>query len=157
MKTASTKKATFGAGCFWGVEASFRNVTGVRETAAGFMGGTTKDPSYAEVCTGTTGHAEVVEVKYDSRQVSYEALVEVFWRIHDPTSLNRQGWDVGTQYRSVIFYHDAQQKAVALASKDRLQKALKKSVMTEIVPASAFYRAEEYHQRYLEKKGKAVC
>lgn len=145
------EKATFGAGCFWGVEAEFRKVDGVTDVAVGYSGGTTKDPTYKDVCSGATGHAEVVEVEYDPSKVSYEELLEVFWNNHDPTTPNRQGWDIGTQYRSAIFYHSPEQEATARASKDKIQERFKKPIVTEITPASEFYRAEEYHQRYFEK------
>jgi peptide-methionine (S)-S-oxide reductase len=152
-------QATFGAGCFWGVEATFRQVPGVSDAAAGYAGGTVADPSYEQVCTGRTGHAEVVQVEYDPDQVSYERLLEVFFANHDPTQLNRQGPDVGTQYRSVIFYHDEAQATVARAAKAALLASgrYRRPVVTEIVPFSNFYRAEEYHQRYLEKRGLASC
>lgn len=152
-------KATFGAGCFWGVEAAFRQISGVIATQVGYAGGTLKNPTYEDVCTDTTGHAEVVEVEYDPERVSYEKLLEVFWKNHDPTTLNRQGPDIGTQYRSAIFYHDEEQKAMATASKKKLEEcgAYKKPIVTEITPASTFYRAEEYHQQYLEKRGLAHC
>ncbi|HVF00724.1 MAG TPA: peptide-methionine (S)-S-oxide reductase MsrA [Rubrobacteraceae bacterium] len=146
-----TERATFGAGCFWGVEAEFRKVDGVVEAAVGYSGGTTKSPTYKDVCSGATGHAEVVEVEYEPSKVSYEELLEVFWKNHDPTTPNRQGWDVGTQYRSAIFYHSPEQKAVAQASKEKAQERFRKPIVTEITSASEFYRAEEYHQRYLEK------
>jgi peptide-methionine (S)-S-oxide reductase len=151
--------ATFGAGCFWGVEAAFRQVEGVVSTAVGYMGGTLKNPTYKDVCTDRTGHAEVVEVEYDPSKVSYDELLNVFWANHDPTTLNRQGPDVGTQYRSVIFFHTPQQEAAAKASKERLQASgqYKRPVVTEIVPAADFWRAEEYHQQYLEKRGLAHC
>ncbi len=145
------EKATFGAGCFWGVEAEFRKVDGVTDVAVGYSGGTTKDPTYKDVCSGATGHAEVVEVEYDPSKVSYEELLEVFWNNHDPTTPNRQGWDIGTQYRSAIFYHSPEQEAAARASKDKIQERFKKPIVTEITLASEFYRAEEYHQRYFEK------
>ena len=153
------EKATFGAGCFWGVEVAFRQVPGVFEAVAGYLGGTLPNPTYQDVCTGRTGHAEVVEVSYDPAKVRYEDLLNVFWTSHDPTTLNRQGPDRGTQYRSAIFYHDEGQKAAAAASKDRWNKSGKLSspIVTEITPASTFYRAEEYHQRYLEKHGLASC
>jgi peptide-methionine (S)-S-oxide reductase len=153
------KKATFGAGCFWGVEAEFRGVPGVFEAIAGYSGGHTADPTYKQVCTGQTGHAEVVEVEYDPSKVSYGQLLDVFWSAHDPTQLNRQGPDFGTQYRSVIFYHDEEQKAEAEASKARLDASglHRRPIATQIVPAVPFYRAEEYHQRYLEKQGRASC
>ena len=145
------QKATFGAGCFWGVEAAFRKVEGVVDVTVGYSGGTLEDPTYGDVCTGTTGHAEVVEVEYDPSKASYEELLEVFWENHDPTTLNRQGPDVGTQYRSVIFFHTPEQEAAARASKERAQEGFKKPIVTEITPVSEFYRAEEYHQRYFEK------
>lgn len=153
------EKATFAAGCFWGVEAAFRRVPGVARTAAGYMGGTLKNPTYEDVCTDRTGHAEVVEVTYDPSKVSYEDLLEVFWQSHDPTTLNRQGPDVGTQYRSAIFFHTPEQEAAAKASKKKLQRAgvYKQSIVTEIMPATEFWRAEEYHQQYLEKRGLAQC
>ncbi len=146
--------AMFGAGCFWGVEATFRKVKGVVSTAVGYSGGTFKNPTYEDVCSGKTGHAEVVQVKYDPKIVSYEDLLDVFWRCHDPTTLNRQGPDIGTQYRSVIFYYDVDQKTAAIASKERMQESgrLKRKIVTEIVRASEFYRAEEYHQQYMEKR-----
>jgi len=159
MKHMATEKATFGAGCFWHVEAAFRQVPGVVATQVGFAGGTTTEPSYRDVCSHTTGHAEVVEVEFDPQQVSYDDLLAVFWESHDPTQLNRQGPDVGDQYRSVIFYHTPQQQAAALASKARLEDAhiYNKPIVTQIVPAAPFYRAEEYHQRYYEKHGIASC
>ena len=152
-------KATFGAGCFWGVEAAFRQVTGVTSAAVGYLGGTLKNPTYHDVCTGKTGHAEVVQLEYDPSQVSYEGLLNVFWSLHDPTTLNRQGPDVGTQYRSAIFFHNAEQEAVAKASKEKLQSSgrYKRDIVTEMTPASEFYRAEEYHQQYIEKRGQASC
>ena len=154
-----TSKATFGAGCFWGVEATFRRLEGVVDTAVGYAGGQLPDPTYKDVCTDRTGHAEVVEVEYDPARVRYEQLLDVFWENHDPTTLNRQGPDVGSQYRSAIFYHDEQQRAAAEESKRRLDASgrLRRPVVTEIVPAAPFYRAEEYHQRYLEKRGLASC
>jgi peptide-methionine (S)-S-oxide reductase len=150
-------KATFGAGCFWGVEASFREIKGVLSTLVGYEGGNVPNPTYKRVCVGDTGHAEVVQVDYDTSKVSYEKLLELFWEIHDPTSYHKQGWDEGSQYRSVIFYHDEGQKMLALESLAKEQKKHKKKIVTEIVPAQAFYQAEEYHQRYLEKKGIASC
>jgi peptide-methionine (S)-S-oxide reductase len=146
-----TEKAIFGAGCFWGIEAEFREVEGVVEVISGYSGGRTENPTYGDVCSGATGHAEVVEVEYDPSKVSYEELLEVFWREHDPTQLNRQGPDVGTQYRSVIFFFTPEQEAAAHASKEKAQERFKKPIATQIVPASEFYRAEEYHQRYFEK------
>ena len=152
-------KATFAAGCFWGVEAAFRQVKGVLSTTVGYTGGHVKNPTYEDVCSDGTGHAEAVEVEYDPSQVSYEALLQVFWENHDPTTSNRQGPDIGTQYRSAIFYHTPEQKAAAIASKEKLQASgkLKRPIVTEIVPASEFYRAEEYHQKYLEKRGLSHC
>lgn len=153
------EKASFAAGCFWGVEAAFRQVKGVISTAVGYEGGTYPNPTYEDVCSGTTGHAETVEVEYDPLQVSYEDLLKVFWENHDPTTLNRQGPDVGEQYRSAIFYHTPEQMAAALASKQALEKSgrFRRPVVTQIVPALRFYRAEEYHQQYLEKRGLAHC
>jgi peptide-methionine (S)-S-oxide reductase len=151
------EQATFGAGCFWGVEVAFRQVPGVSDAAVGYAGGTAADPSYQQVCTGRTGHAEVVQVEYDPAKVSYEQLLDLFFANHDPTQLNRQGPDVGTLYRSVIFYHDEAQAEAARAAKEALQASgrYRRPVVTEIVPFSNFYRAEEYHQRYLEKRGLA--
>jgi len=151
--------ATFGAGCFWGVEAAFRQIKGVQETAVGYMGGSTPCPTYQEVCTDRTGHAEVVQVVFDPTQASYEQLLTVFWENHDPTTLNRQGPDVGTQYRSVIFFHSAAQQAQAEASKAAQQQSgkFKRPIVTAIVPAAEFHRAEEYHQQYLEKRGLSQC
>jgi len=153
------EKATFGAGCFWGVEAAFRQIKGVKATAVGYMGGKLNDPTYQDVCTDRTGHAEVVEVEFDPSEVSYDDLLRVFWDNHDPTTLNRQGPDTGTQYRSVIFYHTPQQEAAAKASKEALAKSgrYKRPIVTEIVPAPEFWRAEDYHQQYLEKRGLAHC
>jgi peptide-methionine (S)-S-oxide reductase len=151
--------ATFAAGCFWGVEATFRQVPGVVSTAVGYTGGTTAHPTYEDVCTGRTGHAEAVEVVYDPARVSYEDLLTVFWNNHNPTTLNRQGPDIGTQYRSAIFYHTPDQEAAARASKETLEQSgkLRKQIVTEIVPAVPFYRAEEYHQQYFEKRGISHC
>lgn len=145
------EKATFGAGCFWGVEAAFRKMNGVLEATSGYSGGRVKDPSYGDVCSGTTGHAEVVEVEYDPEKVSYEDLLEVFWNEHDPTQVNRQGPDVGTQYRSAIFFHTPEQEAAARSSQEKAQPRYKKPIATEITPVAEFYRAEDYHQRYFEK------
>jgi peptide-methionine (S)-S-oxide reductase len=155
----TVQKSTFGAGCFWGVEATFRQLKGVVSTSVGYMGGTLENPNYEDVCTDRTGHSEVVEVLYDPAQISYEDLLEVFWRVHDPTTLNRQGPDRGTQYRSVIFYHSPEQEAAARASKERLQQSgrFKKDIVTQIEPASEFWRAEEYHQQYYEKTGRRSC
>lgn len=153
------QKATFGAGCFWGVEEAFRRVPGVADTAVGYCGGTLDNPTYQDVCTGATGHAEVVEVTFDSSRVSYEQLLDTLWRIHDPTTMNRQGPDAGTQYRSVIFFHSPGQEEAARASKEKQQASgrFRRPIVTQIVPAATFYRAEEYHQRYLEKRGLSSC
>ncbi|MEA2509940.1 MAG: peptide-methionine (S)-S-oxide reductase [Actinomycetota bacterium] len=151
------KKATFGAGCFWGVEAAFRQIKGVKSTSAGYLGGTLPDPTYEDVCSNATGHAEVVEVVYDPDRISYEDLLDVFWENHDPTTLNRQGPDVGTQYRSAIFFHDEEQQVAALKSKALRQTGLSRPIVTEITPASQFYMAEDYHQQYLEKRGLSTC
>jgi peptide-methionine (S)-S-oxide reductase len=153
------EKATIGAGCFWHVEEAFRHLKGVTSTTVGYMGGTLKNPTYEDVCTDKTGHAEVLEVTYDPAKISYNDLLSVFWDIHDPTTKNRQGPDVGTQYRSVIFYHTLEQKTVAETSKRDLEqsKKYKKKVMTEITKATTFYPAEEYHQQYLAKHGLAAC
>jgi peptide-methionine (S)-S-oxide reductase len=155
-KEGTHKIATFGAGCFWGVEAAFRKVGGVEATAVGYMGGSLKNPTYHDVCTGQTGHAEVVQITYDPLKVSYEHLLDVFWSIHDPTQLNRQGPDIGSNYRSVIFFHDPEQGRIARRSKEKIEASGVfgfRKVMTTIIPASEFYRAEEYHQRYYEKHG----
>jgi peptide-methionine (S)-S-oxide reductase len=152
-----TNKATFGAGCFWGVEAAFRQLVGVTKTRVGYAGGTLDNPTYEDVCSHTTGHAEVVEVTYDPDQISYDDLLQVFWRKHDPTQLNRQGWDVGDQYRSAIFFHDDEQRAAAEASKKREQDNFKRPIVTEVTPAQMFYEAEDYHQQYLEKRGRSTC
>lgn len=146
-----TEKATFGAGCFWGVEAAFRKTDGVGEAVSGYSGGHTEAPSYGDVCSGATGHAEVVEVEYDPETVSYEELLEVFWNEHDPTTKDRQGLDFGSQYRSAIFFHSPEQEAAAHASREKAQERFRKPIVTEITSASEFYRAEEYHQRYFEK------
>ena len=153
------EKTTFAAGCFWGVEAAFQGLKGVLSTAVGYMGGHLENPSYESVCSGTTGHAEAVQVEYDPAHASYEDLLEVFWSVHDPTTPNRQGPDIGSQYRSAIFFHTPEQESAARASKERLQRSgkLRSPIVTEIVPASKFYRAEEYHQRYFEKHGLAHC
>ena len=148
---------TFGAGCFWCVEAAFRQIQGVTSTAVGYLGGTLENPTYQDVCTGSTGHAEVVQVEYDPAQIAYEDLLDVFWKCHDPTTLGRQGPDVGAQYRSAVFFHTPEQEAVALESKEKVQDRFKRPIVTEITPASTFYRAEEYHQQYLEKRGQASC
>ena len=153
------EKATFGAGCFWHVEEAFRHLKGVPSTTAGYMGGTLQNPTYEDVCTDKTGHAEVVEILYHPETISYEELLNVFWDIHDPTTKNRQGPDVGTQYRSVIFYYTVEQKTTAEASKKNLEQSrkYKKKIITEITKATTFYPAEEYHQQYLAKHGLAAC
>ena len=149
-------KALFGAGCFWGVEEAFRQVKGLK-TTVGYAGGTTTNPSYEQVCSDITGHAEVVLVEYDPAQFSYDQLLDIFWEVHDPTTKNRQGPDVGKQYRSVIFYYTEEQKKKALASKEQVQKKFSRPIVTEILPAPTFYPAEEYHQEYLAKKGAKSC
>jgi peptide-methionine (S)-S-oxide reductase len=151
------ERATFAAGCFWGVEASFREIEGVVSTSVGYTGGSTLDPTYAQVCSDATGHAEAVDVWFDPALVSYDELLDVFWSIHDPTTPNRQGWDLGSQYRSAIFFHDEDQEKVAIASRDARQVSLARPIVTEIAAAPAFYEAEEYHQRYFEKHGGAAC
>ncbi len=153
------EKATFAAGCFWGVEAAFREIKGVKSTSVGYMGGATKDPTYKEVCTDRTGHAEAVEIEYDPSEVSYAELLDKFWDIHDPTTVNRQGPDVGSQYRSAIFYHTPEQYEAAAASKTKLEESgrYRRPIATEITPASEYYLAEDYHQQYLEKRGLASC
>jgi peptide-methionine (S)-S-oxide reductase len=152
-------KATFAAGCFWGVEAAFRQIDGVSATRVGYTGGKTENPSYKDVCTDRTGHAEAVEVTYDPAKVSFETLLNIFWENHDPTQLNRQGPDFGTQYRSAIFYHSAEQEQTAKASKAELETSGRfgRPIVTQIVPAVEFYEAEDYHQQYLEKRGLATC
>jgi peptide-methionine (S)-S-oxide reductase len=152
-------KATFGAGCFWGVESAFRQIEGVTDAAVGYMGGTLANPRYEDVCTDRTGHAEVVQLNYDQAQVSYEQLLRVFFDIHDPTTLNRQGADFGKQYRSVIFFHDAEQERAAQKVKEELDGGgrFPRKIVTQIVPAADFWRAEEHHQRYFEKHGIAAC
>lgn len=153
------EKAMFGAGCFWGVEAAFRPLEGVKDTAVGYSGGTTENPTYRDVCSGRTGHAEVVEVEFDPGVISYGKLLEVFWDCHDPTQRNRQGPDIGSQYRSAIFVHGPEQERAARESMARLEASGKhrKPIATQIEPAGPFYRAEEYHQQYLEKRGAASC
>jgi peptide-methionine (S)-S-oxide reductase len=151
------KKATFGAGCFWGVEAAFRRTQGVTGTKVGYAGGKVDNPTYEQVCSDTTGHAEVVEVTYDPEQVTYEQLLTIFWLEHDPTQLNRQGPDVGSQYRSVIFVHDEEQRAAAEASREAVQARFTRPVVTTIEDAPPFWEAEDYHQQYLEKRGLASC
>lgn len=154
-----TEIATFGAGCFWGVEAAFRRLPGVVDVAAGYSGGHMPNPTYKDVCSHTTGHAEVVQVTFDPRKISYDQLLDLFWQIHNPTQVNRQGPDVGTQYRSAIFVHSPEQKAIAERSKAALAASGKfqRPIATEITTAGPFYRAEEYHQKYLEKHGAASC
>jgi peptide-methionine (S)-S-oxide reductase len=151
------RKATFGAGCFWGVEAAFRQLEGVTKTEVGYEGGTLENPTYEDVCSHTTGHAEVVEVTYDPERISYDELLNVFWAKHDPTQLNRQGWDIGDQYRSVVFVHDEEQREAAERSKAEQQKRFRAPVVTQIEPAQTFYVAEDYHQQYLEKQGRSTC
>ena len=153
------EKATFAAGCFWGVESAFRTIDGVIDAQSGYMGGRTETPTYKEVCSGQTGHAEAVEITFNPAIVSYAELVELFWRVHNPTQVNRQGPDFGTQYRSAIFFHSLEQEAAAEKSKVALEASgkYKKPISTQIVPAATFYRAEEYHQRYFEKTGRAAC
>jgi peptide-methionine (S)-S-oxide reductase len=153
------KKATFGAGCFWGVEAAYRQIPGVISTRVGYLGGTMENPTYRDVCTGRTGHAEVVEVAYDPDRLTYDDLLTVFWDNHNPTTLNRQGPDIGTQYRSAIFYHDDEQKEAAVASKEERNKSgrYRSPIVTEITAATPFYEAEDYHQQYLEKRGLSSC
>jgi peptide-methionine (S)-S-oxide reductase len=152
-------KATFGAGCFWGVEAAYRQLPGVASTAVGYLGGTLENPTYHDVCSGRTGHAEVVQVEYDPSRLTYDDLLTVFWENHDPTTLNRQGPDVGTQYRSAIFYHDDEQKEAAIKSKEERDRSgrYRRPIVTEITPATEFYMAEDYHQQYLEKRGLSSC
>jgi peptide-methionine (S)-S-oxide reductase len=152
-----TKTATFAAGCFWGVEAAFRAVPGVTRTTVGYTGGEVDNPSYERVCTGRTGHAEAVQVEYDPGAVSYEQLLDVFWESHNPTTRNRQGWDIGSQYRSAVFVHDEEQEQVAVASREARQRDLRRQIVSEIVPAGRFWPAEDYHQQYLEKRGQARC
>jgi len=151
--------ATFGAGCFWGVELTFQKTAGVTSTSVGYTGGTSKNPTYEQVCTGSSGHAEVVRVEFDPAIVSYEQLLDVLWGCHDPTTLNRQGPDIGTQYRSAIYFHSPEQKTFAQASIDNLDKSgrFSSAVVTEITPAPEYYLAEEYHQQYLEKRGMGSC
>lgn len=150
-------KATFAAGCFWGVELALSQEPGVRSTRAGYTGGALRQPTYEQVCSDTTGHAEAVEVEYDPSQVSYDRLLDVFWQAHDPTQLNRQGPDVGSQYRSAIFFHDDEQRIAAARSKARWRARARRPIVTEIVPAGEFWPAEEYHQRFLAKRGETIC
>ena len=153
------EKATFGAGCFWGVESAFRQLEGVIDAAVGYSGGHTSDPSYREVCSGQTGHAEVVEVTFDPEKICFETLLDSFWKMHDPTTRNRQGPDIGTQYRSIIFFHNTHQQSLATTSKEKLSKSgrYRNPVVTEIESAQIFYRAEDYHQQYFEKNGLSSC
>jgi peptide-methionine (S)-S-oxide reductase len=151
------RKATFGAGCFWGVEAAFRQIEGVTATRVGYSGGTLDHPTYEDVCSHMTGHAEVVEVTYDPERVSYDELLQVFWRKHNPTQLNRQGWNIGDNYRSVVFFDDDEQRATAVRSKEAEQANRRKPIVTQIEPAQAFWEAEDYHQQYLEKRGRSTC
>jgi len=155
----SLEKATFGAGCFWGVEAAFRQIPGVVATRVGYTGGDVENPTYELVCSHSTGHAEAVEVTFDPERVSYEELLEVFWTKHNPTTKNRQGLDIGSQYRSAVFFHSPEQEAAALRTKDEQQAKLHwpRHIVTEIVPAVEFYEAEDYHQQYLEKRGRSSC
>jgi peptide-methionine (S)-S-oxide reductase len=157
MNNDGLQRATFAAGCFWGVDASFRGIEGVVRTSVGYTGGDTVDPTYEQVCSHGTGHAEAVDIWFDPSQVSYDDLLNMFWSIHDPTTPNRQGWDLGSQYRSAIFFHDAEQERLAIASRDARQSARSRPIVTEIVPAPVFYDAEDYHQRYYEKHGGAAC
>jgi peptide-methionine (S)-S-oxide reductase len=157
MEQTNYDTATFGAGCFWGVEAAYRQIQGVKSTRVGYAGGHTTEPTYREVCAGNTNHAEVVEVTFDPTRVSYEELLDVFWANHDPTQVNRQGPDVGTQYRTVVFFHSAEQEKSALAARDAVQERLPRPIATQIVPAEPFWEAEDYHQQYLEKRGLSTC
>jgi len=154
---SAPEKATFAAGCFWGVEVEFRNTPGVTDAQVGYVGGQSENPSYKDVCSGVTGHAEAVEVTFDPDEISYAELVDKFWSLHDPTQVNRQGWDVGSQYRSGIFTHSPEQAEAAVESKARAQTRLGKPIATEIVDATTFWPAEEYHQQYLVKNGRATC
>ena len=157
MSDSRQGRATFGAGCFWGVEAAFRRTEGVIDTAVGYAGGNTVNPTYKEVCTGRTLHAEVVQITYDPDRISYDALLDIFWSNHNPTTRNRQGPDVGTQYRSAIFFHNQEQEIAARQSQARWQASFKRPIVTEISPAGPFYKAEDYHQQYLERRGLAHC
>lgn len=151
------EKATFAAGCFWGIEAAYRQLPGVTATRVGYAGGETAEPTYKEVCSGRTGHAESVEVTFDSERISYDDLLNVFWANHNPTTRNRQGFDIGSQYRSAIFLHSPEQEQAAIASRNRVQQGLRKEIVTELTPAPTFWAAEDYHQRYFEKNGRAAC
>ena len=154
---AQLQKATFGMGCFWQPDLIYSKVKGIKSVEVGYMGGKIKNPSYMLVCTGMTGHAEVVHIKFEPKKVSYNKLLDIFWKRHDPTQLNKQGQDIGSQYRTVIFYHSTEQKKKALASLEKMQKELNGKVMTEIKKALTFYKAEKYHQKYLEKHGQKTC
>jgi peptide-methionine (S)-S-oxide reductase len=151
------QRATFAAGCFWGIEASFRELEGVLQTTVGYSGGRAVDPTYEQVCSGSTGHAEAIEVWFDPTMVCYSDLLRTFWSIHDPTTRDRQGWDFGSQYRSAIFFHDAEQERLAIASREERQRSLSRPIVTEVTAAPVFYAAEDYHQRYFEKHGGAFC
>lgn len=153
------EKATFAAGCFWGVESAFCQVEGVISTTVGYSGGNTKNPTYEEVCTDKTGHAESVLIEFNPELITYEKLLELFWSIHDPTTLNRQGPDIGSQYRSIVFYHSEEQKNMAINTKDKLEKSKRfsRKIVTEIIPSTVFYKAEEYHQKYFQKHGLVKC
>jgi peptide-methionine (S)-S-oxide reductase len=159
MNTNNLQIATFAAGCFWGVEEVFRKIKGVKSTTVGYTGGRFQNPTYEDVCTDETGHAEAIQIQYDPREVSYEQLVKVFWSVHDPTTVNRQGPDVGSQYRSMIAYHTAEQEVLAKKLKEDLERTgkFKRKIVTEIVPASTFYKAEDYHQKYYMKQGGGSC
>ena len=156
-RPVSESIATFAEGCFWQVEVDFRSLDGVIDVVVGYTGGSVSEPSYEQVCTGQTGHAEACEIRFDPAKVTYRELLDVFWATHDPTQLNRQGPDIGSQYRSAIFFHDAEQEAEAVASRQAVQEKTPAEVVTEIVPAGEFWPAEDYHQRYLERRGVASC
>jgi peptide-methionine (S)-S-oxide reductase len=151
------EKATFGAGCFWGVEEAFRQLKGVASTAVGYEGGAKDRPTYKDVCTDETGHAEVVEVTYDPKLISYDQLLDLFWKSHNPTTLNRQGPDFGSQYRSVVFFHSPEQEKIAMVSKEKAQKNFRNPIVTQVMPAETFWKAEDYHQQYLAKRGLGSC
>jgi peptide-methionine (S)-S-oxide reductase len=159
MNENNLQKATFAAGCFWGVEEVFRKLKGVKSTMVGYTGGKFENPSYEDVCTDETGHAEAIEVQYDPNEISYEQLLKVFWSVHDPTTRDRQGPDIGSQYRSMISYHTQEQETLAKKVKEELERSgkFKNKIVTEIVPASSFYKAEEYHQKYYQKRGGGSC
>ncbi len=155
----ATELATFGAGCFWGVEAAFRQLPGAKGTSVGYLGGTLKNPTYKDVCSNSSGHAEVVQIEFDPAEISYDELLDKFFQIHDPTTMNRQGPDPGSQYRSAIFFHSPEQEAIAKANKEKWQSSgkFRRDIVTEISPASTYYIAEDYHQQYLEKRGQSSC